>query len=214
MNWKHAIPVVSLVQAPRVKQALVLVFEVLEEHLTVPKSFKPVPLVIVDDGFLEVNAEGEFYPDTRHIRISNHAKYPILTSLHEIVHALDFQSDYIVSSRQIEFQNAILQSSATLRLKQQIDIDSKQFQTEEFFARCFEQWISFRSTQKALRLEWKEQSQEAFSGLYWSSQEFAILAPVFEKALRATKISIKRHRFNQDLMYTKPQGGRYGKSKK
>ena len=93
-RWQASFPIVELERPAgfttheRVKDAL----HQLSSRLTL-KSRAPTPIVIVPARYLPQGAQGSFDPKLGVIRVCLSALHPGLTTVHEIMHALDARSD-------------------------------------------------------------------------------------------------------------------------
>ncbi len=196
-RWRVAFPIVELERPAgfttheRVRDAL----EQLAMRLTLnPRA--PTPVVIVPARYLPQGAQGSFDPKLGVIRVCLSALHPSLTTIHEVMHALDARSDATWhSDHQLEWQAHVTASPAMGRLER---FDGKSLyyrRTHELFARLLEQWMA-----DAFAAEWAEQAAlGAEQGLYWLPEEFSHIRKPFERALRGCGVGITRHSTKRSL---------------
>ena len=188
-RWQVSFPIVELERPAgfttheRVGEAL----ERLAARLTLKPRERITPIVIVPARYLPQGLQGSFNPTLGVIRISLSALQPALTTVHEIMHALDAQRDATWhSSRQLEWQDQVTASPAMARLEH-FDGRTRYYRrTEELFARLLEQWMA-----DTFPAEWAQQAAlGAEQGLYWFPEEFSLIRKPFERALRGCGVSI------------------------
>ena len=189
-RWRVSFPIVELERPAgfttheRVKDAL----HQLSTRLTLePRA--ATPIVIVPARYLALGAQGSFDPKLGVIRVCLSALQPALTTVHEVMHALDARSDAAWhSDHNLEWQASVTASPAMERLEQWSSKAVYYRRTHELFARLLEQWMA-----DAFPAEWAEQAaQGAEQGLYWFSDEFSSIRKPFERALRGCGVGVKR----------------------
>ena len=196
-RWRVSFPIVELERPAgfttheRARDAL----HQLSSRLTLePRA--ATPIVIVPARYLPQGAQGSFDPKLNVIRVCLSALHPSLTTIHEIMHALDARSDATWhSDHALEWQAHVAASPAMARLEH---FDGKTVyyrRTHELFARLLEQWMA-----DAFPAEWAEQAAlGAEQGLYWFPDEFSRIRKPFERALRGCNVSITRRSAESSL---------------
>ena len=196
-RWRASFPIVELERPAgftthqRVRAAI----DALATHLTL-KPRAATPIVIVPARYLQQGLQGAFNPELGVIRVCLSALHPALTTVHEIMHALDARSDATWhSSLNLEWQARVATSPALSRLER-FDGRTRYYRrTEELFARLLEQWMA-----DAFPAEWAEQAAlGATQGLYWFPDEFKAIRQPFERALRSCGVGIKRNPVKRSL---------------
>ena len=191
-RWRASFPIVELERPAgfttheRVRDAL----HQLSSRLTL-KPRAPTPIVIVPARYLPQGLQGVFNPELGVIRVCLSALHPALTTVHEVMHALDARSDATWSSGtdlSRVWRTRVVASPAMARLEH-FDGKTRYYRrTEELFARLLEQWMA-----DAFPAEWAEQAMQGVKqGLYWSPDEFSQIRKPFERALRGCGIGITR----------------------
>ncbi len=198
-RWRVSFPIVELERPAgftthkRVRDAL--------EQLATRLTLKPraaTPIVIVPARYLPQGLQGVFNPELGVIRICLSALHPALTTVHEVMHALDARSDATWSSGadlSLEWRRRVIASPAMARLEHFDGRTHYYRRAEELFARLLEQWMA-----DAFPAEWAEQAElGAEQGLYWFPDEFTRIRKPFERVLRGCGVGITRHSAESSL---------------
>ena len=189
-RWKASFPIVELERPAgfttheRVRDAL----EQLSTRL-ISKPRAATPIVIVPARYLPQGAQGSFDPKLNVIRVCLSALHPSLTTVHEVMHALDARSDATWhSDHSLEWQAHVATSPAMARLEHFDGRTVYYRRTHELFARLLEQWMA-----DAFPAEWAGQAAlGAEQGLYWFPNEFTRIRKPFERALRGCGVGPSR----------------------
>jgi hypothetical protein len=192
-RWRATFPIVELERPPgfRTHQRTADALERISERLTLGRH--PItPIVILPTRYLPRDQQGSYDPTLNVIRINLSAQFAGLTTVHEIAHALDAQSEGVWASNTDEaWQERIRRSAALLRLER-FDRNTYFRRSHELFARFTEQWFA-----DAFPDEWRAQAVAGIpKGLYWTDTEFHAIRPAFERTLRHCGVQLKRTRTN------------------
>jgi hypothetical protein len=150
-----------------------------------PQTF----ILLAHDCSFTTGVEALYISVSNHIELKSKGSEPAMALLHEIGHALDHQSDgsSASNSKFNTWKIAIQDSPCLLRLEENIVdgyLPEYAQKTRELFARSFEQWCATHVLENDnVRSEWQRQVSTHRSverGLYWSPEEFTIIAEAIE----------------------------------
>ncbi len=160
-----------------------------------------IPVVIAPQCCFGSRVLGQYVKRSRHVELCAAGEHLMVTTLHEVGHALDHLETGVFASESllVNWTKAIVTNLSLLRLDQSVRearVRRTLISSPELFARSFEQWCVKRFLLDTdLQGQWNAFQSEKdviADGSYWSDEEFALIADALEQDLAVLGIVLKK----------------------